>query len=156
MSATSSDVLQHAPADVPQLTKPGLAGRGPAVAKIGLAAAVVALAAGFLIFNGLRSASVYYLTVSELQAKGPAAYQQPARVAGVVRPGSIQRLSGGLAVRFVLEDQSGAMPVEYRGVVPDIFGDHTEVVVEGRYTESGVFVAKTLLAKCPSRFEAEQ
>ena len=122
--------------------------------KLGLAAAVVALAVAFLIYNGLRSASVYYLTVSELMAKGTAAYEQPARVAGTVKPGSIERLNGGLAVRFTLEDQSGTMPVEYRGVVPDIFGDKIEVVVEGRYAAQGVFEAKTLLAKCPSRFEA--
>jgi cytochrome c-type biogenesis protein CcmE len=115
---------------------------------------VVALAVAFLIYNGLRSASVYYLTVSELMAKGTAAYEQPARVAGTVRPGSIERLDGGLAVRFTLEDQSGTLPVEYRGVVPDIFGEQIEVVVEGRYAAQGVFEAKTLLAKCPSRFEA--
>jgi cytochrome c-type biogenesis protein CcmE len=155
MSATSSDVFQHAPAGARLVASPALSGRRPALAKIGLVGAVIALAAGFLIFNGLRSASVYYLTVSELKARGPAAYQQPARVAGTVKPGSIERLSGGLVVRFVLEDQSGSLPVEYRGVVPDIFGDYSEVVVEGRYTEPGLFVAKTLLAKCPSRFEAE-
>ncbi len=45
------------------------------------------------------------------------------------------------------------MPVIYKGVVPDTVRAGTQVVVEGHYVQ-GVFQASTLLAKCPSKFQA--
>lgn len=64
------------------------------------------------------------------------------------------RTSAGVAGAS-LSGASGPRPlrVTYAGVVPDIFGDGTDVVVEGRLSPAGVFDASTLLAKCPSRFE---
>jgi cytochrome c-type biogenesis protein CcmE len=76
------------------------------------------------------------------------------RVAGNVVAGSIQRDPTSLLVRFEAEDESGRLPVSYRGVLPDIFGDGVQVVVEGKYAADGQFTASTLLAKCPSKFEA--
>ena len=122
--------------------------------KVLIAVAVIVAAAAFLVVTALQNSAVYYLTVSELQAAGPTLYNQPVRVAGNVVPGSIERDPTSLVVRFVAEDASGQMPVTYRGVLPDIFGDGVEVVVEGKYAESGTFSAGTLLAKCPSKFEA--
>ncbi len=126
----------------------------PISPKVLVAAGVVVLSAGFLVVTALQNNAVYYLTVTELHAAAPAIYNQPVRVAGKVVPGSIQREPTSLVVQFEAEDASGRMPVTYRGVLPDIFGDGIEVVVEGRYAESGMFTAGTLLAKCPSKFEA--
>ena len=47
------------------------------------------------------------------------------------------------------------MPVEYTGTLPDIFQPGITVVVEGRLAGDGVFHARTLLAKCPSRFSTQ-
>ena len=47
------------------------------------------------------------------------------------------------------------MTVDYRGTLPDIFKPGIQVVVEGRTGGDGVFHARTLLAKCPSRFTAK-
>ena len=68
-------------------------------------------------------------------------------------PGSIVRGAETQEVRFLVEDESGRLTVAYSGVVPDIFADNVQVVVEGTQSEDGVFQAHTLLAKCPSRFE---
>lgn len=122
-------------------------------AKILAAVGVVVAAVGFLLVTAFQNTAVYYLTVSELQAAGPSLYGQPVRVAGNVVPGSIQRDPTSPVVRFEAQDVSGRMPVFYRGVLPDIFGDGIEVVVEGRYAENGSFTAHTLLAKCPSKFD---
>lgn len=126
--------------------------RGLPVRAVSVAVVVVAL--GYLITTGLSSATVYYVTVGEfLAGSGDAgAPHKPVRVSGNVVPGSIERQGG--VVRFVMADPSGSLPVEYRGVVPDIFGDDVQVVVEGRPDGVGGFQAKTLLAKCPSKFEA--
>lgn len=116
-----------------------------------VAGAVVLLAIGYLIFTAMGQASVYYLTVSELHTTG-AADGRPVRVSGDVVPGSIVR--DGTSLRFNVTDGSGSLPVVYQGVVPDIFADDVQVVVEGRTGPDGAFRANTLLAKCPSKFEA--
>ena len=112
--------------------------------------AIVLVAIGYLVLTGLGTATVYYLTVSEFQAQGTAA-GSPVRVSGDVMPGSIIR--DGAALRFTVADDSGSLPVVYEGVVPDIFGENVQVVVEGRPGADGAFQATTLLAKCPSKFE---
>src|SRR5688500_17877345 len=121
--------------------------------KLVIVAGVIVAAVGYLVFTAVQTSAVYSLTVSELLAAGPTAHGQPVRVAGNVVPGSIQRENGALVVHFEAEDPSGRLPVTYRGVLPDIFGDGVEVVVEGKYQSDGTFVASTLLAKCPSKFE---
>jgi cytochrome c-type biogenesis protein CcmE len=113
--------------------------------------AVVLLAVTYLAYVSLGTATVYYLTVGELQARGPSA--ELVRVAGQVEPGSIVREAAGRSVRFVVSDGAARLPVTYGGVVPDIFAGDVEVVVEGRYTAAGDFRATNLLTKCPSRFE---
>ena len=50
--------------------------------------------------------------------------------------------------------QRGTMSNRYHGIVPDTFVDNADVVVEGRLAGDGTFEAHTLLAKCPSKYEA--
>ena len=121
--------------------------------KFAIAGSVLMLAVGYLVLTGLQSTSVYYLTVGELKATSNSV-GRPVRVAGNVAPGSVEKLNGGLALRFTVEDESGSFPVVYRGgPVPDIFGDQVQVVVEGKLQPDGTFAADTLLAKCPSKFD---
>jgi cytochrome c-type biogenesis protein CcmE len=128
--------------------------RSPVAIKILAAAGAIIAAVGFLLVTAFQSNAVYYLTVSELHGAAPGIYGQPVRVAGKVAAGSIERDPTTLLVSFVAEDDSGRLPVTYKGVLPDIFGDGVEVVVEGKFAESGTFAAGTLLAKCPSKFES--
>jgi len=98
----------------------------------------------------------YYVTVKEYTEKG-----QPKgrfRVNGKVAPGSIDRLAGGRQVRFTIKDKEGeaTLPVDFSGIIPDTFVDDADVVVEGDRRPDGVFVATTLLAKCPSKYEAAE
>jgi len=75
-------------------------------------------------------------------------------VAGVVRAGSIVHDDATQRVSFVIDDGKATLPVSYSGVVPDIFRAGIQVVVEGKYSGQGAFQAQTLLAKCPSKFQA--
>ena len=120
--------------------------------RVVVAAVIVVIAMGYLIYTGFQSTSVYYLTISELKARGPAI--GAVRVAGIVQANTIQRSSNDATVHFTIADQGGSLPVVYSGMVPDIFGPGIQVVVEGHYTTAGVFQATTLLAKCPSKFTA--
>ena len=124
--------------------------------RFAIAGGVLVLAVGYLVLTGMQSTAVYYLTVGELSAQANPA-GRPVRVAGNVAPGTVEKLDGGLALRFVVQDGSGSFPVVYKGgPVPDIFGEQVEVVVEGKLQPDGTFAADTLLAKCPSKFEDGQ
>ena len=73
------------------------------------------------------------------------------RVAGVVQ-NDVTRSQGGLQVSFTEKDGTASMPVEYHGTLPDIFQPGITVVAEGRLGADGIFHARNVLAKCPSRF----
>jgi cytochrome c-type biogenesis protein CcmE len=117
----------------------------------GLPAVVVAGCVGYLIYTASGGTAEYYVTVSDLRAH-PATGD--VRVAGVVQ-GDVQKSDGGLHVTFTEKDGTASMPVEYTGSLPDIFQPGITVVVEGRLGGDGVFHARTLLAKCPSRFSTQ-
>jgi len=115
------------------------------------AVAVVLLAGvGYLVFSATGSSAEYYETIGEMRAHPSS---QDARVLGTVQPG-IQRSDGGLHVRFLAADGRDTVPVDYTGTVPDIFKPGTKVVVEGHVGTDGVFHARTLQAKCPSKFSS--
>jgi len=109
----------------------------------------------YLVLMGLQGTTVYFLTVSELQAKGPAAQNQVFRVSGLLVPGTMARESSGIGIAFQIADEaSKPLPVVYRGgQVPDIIGDNIEIVAEGKLDAQGTFTASTVLAKCPSKLE---
>ena len=123
--------------------------------KFFVAGGVIALAVAYLVTMGLQGTTVYFLTVSELQAKGSSAQNQIFRVSGNLVPGTLAKDSTGLGVQFLIADPTSApLPVVYRGgQVPDIIGDNIEIVAEGKLDAHGTFTANNVLAKCPSRLE---
>lgn len=95
----------------------------------------------------------YFHTVSEF-LDSPEQSRDGFRVNGKVTAGSIDRKPNGQDVSFVVSDGARSMPVIYHGIIPDTFVDDADVTVEGRLEQDGTFVAHTLLAKCPSKYEA--
>jgi len=112
---------------------------------------------GFLLAVGIKGSGgfAYYVTVSEFMAHG-ARGGDNFRINGKVTEGSIDRLPTGQDVTFVMNDGAVSLPVRYHGIIPDTFVDRADVVVEGALRPDGVFEATTLLAKCPSKYEAAQ
>lgn len=121
--------------------------------KFALAIAVIVTTLSYLVYAGVKETFVYYLTIEEMLARVPAIYNSKVRVSGEVVPGSIIRGADG-NLSFAMSDGKNRVDVEYRGVVPDIFADNVEAIVEGRYTPQGVFKANVLLAKCPTKYES--
>lgn len=111
-------------------------------------ALVVAACVGYLIFAASGGTTEYYLTVSELRSHTGAG---DVRVAGVVE-NDVVKSDGGLRVTFTEKDGTASVPVDYSGALPDIFKPGITVVAEGKLGSDGIFHARTLLAKCPSRF----
>ena len=109
-------------------------------------------ALAYLIGSSFGGSAAYYLTVGELQAQG-AAEDRQVRVSGQVVEGSVAYDPQNLLLTFQLADPTGALPVAYKGVRPDMFQEGAEAVVEGRYLADGRFQAANLLLKCPSKYE---
>ncbi|HET6278602.1 MAG TPA: cytochrome c maturation protein CcmE [Candidatus Polarisedimenticolia bacterium] len=118
--------------------------------------AITLLIAGFAVLFGvgLRGSLVYYLTVSEFLEQGNRDLGENFRINGKVVEGSIERPPSGLGATFLMSDGARELQVSYGKETPDTFVDGSEVVVEGVLGPDGVFVAHTLLAKCPSKYEA--
>jgi cytochrome c-type biogenesis protein CcmE len=103
---------------------------------------------GYLVYSSTGGSAEYYLTVSELRSHATGG---DVRVAGIVQA-DVLRTDGGLKVQFTEKDATAAVVVDYRGTLPDIFRPGITVVAEGRLGTDGIFHARTVLAKCPSRF----
>ncbi len=125
------------------------------VGLVGVAAVVT-----WLVWTGISSTMMYYVTPSELYARvaaNPELVNQGIRVSGNVLPGSHEQVSGELLHRFVVVDPDHPefrLTVEFRHPLPDTFNDEAEVVMEGRYRGDGIFEATEVLTKCGSRYEA--
>ena len=118
-----------------------------------IAIAVIVITLSYLVYGGVKEAKVYYLTVGELKERVPSVYKDKVRVSGTVVPGSIKKdLDGSL--EFKITDGEKTLAVHYKGIIPDIFKDEVEAVVEGVYTPENVFRANVLLAKCPTKYES--
>ncbi|MBI4228149.1 MAG: cytochrome c maturation protein CcmE [Deltaproteobacteria bacterium] len=114
---------------------------------------VIALAIAYLVYGGVKDTMVYYLTVQELKDRVPSVYKEKVRVSGTVVPGSIRNeIDGNL--EFKIAHGGETIDVKYKGIVPDIFKDGVEAVVEGQYTPDNIFHASLLLAKCPTKYES--
>lgn len=117
--------------------------------KLGGLGVVVAACVAYLVFSATSGSAEYYQTIPEARAHPQAGV---VRVLGTVGD-DVHRDAGG--VTFSADGGGATLPVRYRGTVPDIFRPGIQVVVEGRTGRDGVFEARTLLAKCPSRFTAK-
>lgn len=118
-----------------------------------IAILVIAMGVSYLVYGGVKDTMVYYLTVEELQQRVPSVYNERVRVSGTVVPGTINHEHDGV-LEFQITEGGENMDVVYNGIVPDIFKDDVEAVVEGVYTEQNIFEADTLLAKCPTKYES--
>jgi cytochrome c-type biogenesis protein CcmE len=111
---------------------------------IGGALAVLAIAAG-LVLNALRDSIVFFSTPTMAADKKIPAGQR-FRLGGMVEQGSLQR-GDNLAVSFKVSDGGATLPVNFKGILPDLFREGQGVVAEGALDGQGVFKADTVLAK---------
>lgn len=118
---------------------------------------IVVIAVFYLISTGFNQSGVYYLEVHEL-IKDPSKYNAKGiRVSGDVVDGTVVKDVKNKHLEFVMADGTGEkINVIYNGIIPDAFTEDVQVIVEGKYNkDTNTFNATTLLAKCPSKYEAE-
>jgi cytochrome c-type biogenesis protein CcmE len=98
-----------------------------------------------------RENIMYYYNPSEVAA-GKAPQAKRFRVGGMVVKGSVARKPGDLEVRFVLTDFDHEVPVEYTGVLPDLFREGQGIIAHGTLGKNGAFVADEVLAKHDEKY----
>ncbi|WPO39037.1 cytochrome c maturation protein CcmE [Tardiphaga sp. 42S5] len=111
---------------------------------IGGALVVLAIAAG-LVLNAMRDSIVFFST-PQMVAEKQIPVGKRFRLGGMVEQGSLVR-GDNLAVSFKVSDGGATLPVNYKGILPDLFREGQGVVAEGAMDASGVFKADTVLAK---------
>lgn len=122
-------------------------------AKFIVGAVIIFAAIAVLVVSAMGSAGAYYMEVSELLAKSSDYVGKNVRVSGVVVDDTVDYNASDLILRFRIADDQGQLPIYFHGPRPDNFSRAAEAIVEGQYGEDGVLYAKTLLLKCPSRYE---
>ena len=117
------------------------------------AVAVVVLVLGWLVWGGIDKNIVYFLTPSELLAKGTEGYDRPVRLGGLVAANTVNWNSDELDLRFDVTDGQKAVKVHSRGAPPQMFRAGIGVVLEGRYRRDGVFESSSVMVKHSNEYK---
>jgi cytochrome c-type biogenesis protein CcmE len=72
----------------------------------------------------------------------------------MVVTGSLHRDAATLRQEFLLTDGKTTVPVRFRGIPPDLFGEGRGAVVEGTLAADGTFQATTIMAKHSEEYKA--
>lgn len=116
--------------------------------------AVVLVVVGYLAFSSIGSALVYYLTPSELLARGEAGVGQTVRLGGQVVPGSISGPATDLT--FAITDGDTEMTVHSTVAPTRSFREGSGAVVEGQLGEDGTFTATQVIVKHDENYQAPE
>ena len=107
---------------------------------------VAVSAATALALAALNQNLQHFYSPSDVVA-GMAPAQRSFRLGGLVEEGSVARSGDSLKIRFVVTDRFKTTPVEYEGILPDLFREGQSVVATGAMRDDGTFAAREVLAK---------
>lgn len=116
-------------------------------------AAAILLAAGggtWLVLGALGTNVLYFYSPSEVTAQ----HVRPGvafRIGGLVEMGSVAH-GKGAEVHFTVTDGKAAVPVDFDGVLPDLFRQGQGIVAIGKLDQKGTFEASQVLAKHDAKY----
>ena len=105
----------------------------------------LAIAVGLTTYALRQNINLFY-DPTQISA-GEAPVDVRIRAGGMVEEGSVLRDPDSLMVEFKVTDFNASVPVQYTGILPDLFAEGQGVAAMGRLNESGRFVADQVLAK---------
>ena len=111
---------------------------------ISLVLLAVAIATTLTMF-ALGKYQTYLFSPSEVLA-GKAPPASAFKLGGVVLENSVKRSADSLKVNFTVTDRFHEMPVEYTGILPDLFREGQSIIATGSIS-NGHFAAREVLAK---------
>lgn len=110
-------------------------------------ALVAVIGAVLLAMSAMRDQAAFFYAPGDVARKG-LPLDRAVRIGGMVKAGSIQRQPDGVTINFIVgDDTSATIPVQFRGITPELFRENSGVVAEGRFQPDGRFVATEILAK---------
>ncbi|MFO0415714.1 MAG: cytochrome c maturation protein CcmE [Pseudomonadota bacterium] len=110
---------------------------------------------GVLVYQATRGTSSLVLSPSELISSAHAKDLARVRVGGRVVDPIEYQTEPSFILRFSVVDPKGgerAVPVEYRGLKPDMFQAGRDVLIDGDF-KGGALIAAKLQTQCPSKYE---
>jgi cytochrome c-type biogenesis protein CcmE len=110
------------------------------------AVVVVALGFGIALVKVFNENLVFFYTPTQILSGDVPQGEKTYRLGGMVEVGSVQREADSLKVRFVVSDLNNKVPVQFNGIVPDLFKEGTGVVADGQW-DGTTFLATEVLAK---------
>ena len=118
---------------------------------------IIVAAVAFLVYNAVDQTKMYMVTVSEYLSAPNAYSGTTVRIAGRVHEKSMKWNAEKHDLLFALDDITGEgqIQVHYNGLLPDMFAEGRDVIVEGPHTDGEVFEATAVLTSCPSKYEPE-
>ena len=116
--------------------------------------AVVLVVVGYLAFSSIGSALVYYLTPTELLARGEDGVGETVRLGGQVATGSVSGPATDLT--FVLTDGDAEITVHSTVAPTRSFREGSGAVVEGALGADGIFEATQVIVKHDENYEAPE
>lgn len=99
-----------------------------------------------LVLSAMQGNLSYFFSPTEV-AEGKAPLDSNFRIGGLVEVGSFKRQGSDLTVTFVVTDNKRTVPVQYTGILPDLFKEGQGMIAQGKMGPGGVFVADEVLAK---------
>lgn len=147
-------------------------------AKFFIGGLLIIAAVVYLVISSTQASAQYFMTITELQAKGASVGNRELRLSGAVLGDTIQYDSQNLRLTFTIADipadnaeieaQGGlaavlhaavidparpTLNIVYDGVMPDLLKNEAQAIVTGTLGTDGNFYAKELLLKCPTKYE---
>ena len=107
--------------------------------------ALAGLAIGLMLYALGQNINLFYSPADIAAGKAPV--ERQIRAGGIVRKGSLARDQDSLKVRFTVTDFKADVPVQYDGILPDLFREGQGIVVIGHLNGQGVIEAGQVLAK---------
>ena len=117
-----------------------------------LGVAVVVAVIAYLALSSVGNALVYYVTPTELLARGDYAMDHPVRVGGLVKVGSVIEDPAGLT--FTLTDGTTELTVRSTALPTRSFREGAGAVVEGTLNVEGLFEASQVIVKHDENYVA--
>ena len=112
---------------------------------------IVSVACALVLYALRQNINLFY-TPTEI-ATGQVPHQlHRIRVGGMVVPGSIQRGTRDLSVRFAITDFKHTVEVAYRGILPDLFREGQGIVALGSLIDAHHVMATEVLAKHDEKY----
>lgn len=120
----------------------------------GLALLAIGGASG-LALSALKDQAAFFYAPGDVAKQG-LPLGRDVRLGGMVTAGSIRKRADGVTIDFRVTDGKATVPVNFKGITPDLFKEKSGVVAEGRFNPDGSFTATNLLAKHDERYMPPQ